>query len=461
MKAIQIKQKPIIDISDDERRFNDLIDSIENKNVLLVIGKGFELNKDSDEYKKHFTPLGVDTDVYDYILDNLKKEYNSEAIDFTELNEDANFSVLDGNIKRKKNIYKAIQEKLIELDLELEDVNTKLRELLKTGCFRFVFTTSFSPLVEKAMQKQWGEENVRILNIFDSDVNKQDIVDSQRDLLTPTVYYLFGKAEGSNSFVVTDNDALNIIYRWMHKMSDSKILEAAHNKHILALGCVQEDWLFRFIWYALKGEGNISKGSVGRYANSDSLEKYLRRNNILQRKDADAFVDKIIAAINERQKQKIFGRPRKDCDVFISYSRRDGDVAEAVYDALLNAGLSVWYDKQNLGGRGGDYMLEIYHAIETCKMFIPILTPTISEQKAEIHPYRLEWDRAINGLIKQKGVKCCIPVIDDKYDLYNKAYEDKIPEAIKAQDGFIFNRLTLNFYDWAEEVRRIIIEENK
>ena len=394
-------------------------------------------------------------------MENLKKEYNSEAVDFTELNEDSNFSVKDGNINRKKNIYEVLQEKIRELELSTDDVNDKLRDLLKTGYFRFVFTTSFSPLVEIAMQEQWGKENVRILNIFDSDIYKQDIVDPQRDLLTPTVYYLFGKAEGTNSFVVTDNDALNVMHRWIYKMSDSKIIEATHNKHLLAFGCVQEDWLFRFIWFALKGEGNLSKGSVGKYADSDSLEKYLKRNNILERKDAEAFVDRIIMALKERQNKKNLVKPHVGCDVFISYSRRDGDVAEAVYNALSNQGLDVWYDKYNLGGRGGDYMEDIYHAIETCKMFIPIFTPTISAQKAEIHPYRLEWDRAINGLIKQKGNKCCIPVIDSNYEFYEKGYEDKIPDVIKAQDGYFFNRLTLDFNDWSKEVRTIIIEENK
>jgi hypothetical protein len=455
MKPIQRNSIQSTTLSE-EQRFNALIEAIENRDVLLIVGRGFEVNKESEENKPQFQSLGNDSDLYDLILQHLKQECGSGAIDFSELNEDANFSYKDGNIWRRKNIYEAISETISAYDLTASDVNPKLKALLRTGYFRFVFTTSFSPLVEKAMQEQWGEENVRVLNVLEKNINKKDIIDSQRDLLTPTVYYLFGKAEGTNSFVVTDNDALNILQRWQSKMSGSKILEATSRKHLLALGCVQDDWLFRFIWYTLKGQNNLANGSVGRYAKSDSLERYLRRNNILEHKDAEAFIDKIIQTLKERKKKTALEKPHNGCDVFISYSRRDGDVADAVYSSLTKQGLDVWYDKYNLAGRGGEYMETIYHAIETCRLFVPILTPTISEQRADRHPYRLEWDCAVRELIKQKGIRCCIPVIDQEYDLYNNAYEDSIPDEIKKQDGFVFNRYSLDFDKWAIDVRNII-----
>lgn len=456
MKSIKITDTSSTNDSE-QQRFNTLIEAIQQRNVLLIVGRGFEVNKDSVDNKPLFEQLGNNADLYDLILQNLKQDNNSEALDFSELNEDTNFSFKDGNIRRKKNIYTEISKWIRIHELSISDVNPKLISLLRTGYFRFVFTTSFSPLVEIAMQEKWGKENVRILNVLDKEAKRRDIIDSQRDLLTPTVYYLFGKAEGSNSFVVTDNDALSILQRWQSKMTDSRILEAANNKHLLALGCVQDDWLFRFIWYTLKGQNNLSKGSVGKYADNVNLERYLKRNNILERKDADAFIDKIIQTLKEKQSLQEFDMPHEGCDVFISYSRKDGDVADAVYSALSKLGLDVWYDKYNLAGRGGDYMAAIYHAIETCQLFIPILTPTISQQRADRHPYRLEWDCAVRELIKQKGIRCCIPIIDNEYDLFAKAFEDKIPDEIKKQDGFFFNRLSLDFDDWAKEVRNIII----
>lgn len=455
MKATQRKPQQVTTLNE-EQRFDALISAIENRDVLLVIGKGYEVNKDSDENKPQFAELGENSNLYDLILHQLCKENESDAIDFSELNEDANFSFKQGNIWRHKNLYESISQKIAGYELSVDDVNPRLLSLLQTGYFRFVFTTSFSPLVEIAMKKQWGEDNVRVLNVMDKDTNNQDIMDSQRDLLTPTVYYLFGKAEGTNTFVATDNDALNILQRWQSKASGFKILQATSNKYLMALGCVQDDWLFRFIWYTLKGQENLSKGSVSRYSESDSLERYLRRNNILERKDADAFVDRIIQALKDKGADKPLKEPRGGCDVFISYSRKDGDVADAVYKALCDQGLDVWYDKYNLAGRGGDFLQAIFHAIKTSKMFVPILTPTISEQKAERHLYRLEWDCAVNELIKQKGVRCCVPLIDHDYNLYEKSFEDCIPEEITKQDGFVFNRLSLQFDNWAKEIHDII-----
>ncbi len=455
MKATQRKTNQVTNLNE-EQRFDALINAIENRDVLLVIGKGYEVNKDSEENKPQFDELGEDSNLYDLILHQLCQENESDAIDFSELNDDANFSYKEGNIWRHKNLYESISQKIADFELSVDDVNPRLLSLLQTGYFRFVFTTSFSPLVEIAMKEQWGANNVRVLNVMDKDTNNQDILDSQRDLLTPTVYYLFGKAEGTNTFVATDNDALNILQRWQRKTSSYKILEATSNKHLLALGCVQDDWLFRFIWYTLKGQENLSKGSVSRYSKSDSLERYLRRNNILERKDADSFVDRIIQALKDKDANKPLEKPHNGSDVFISYSRRDGDVADAVYKALFNQGLDVWYDKYNLAGRGGDYLKTIFHAIKTCKMFVPILTPTISEQRAERHPYRLEWDCAVNELIKQKGIRCCIPLIDQNYNIYEKSFEDNVPDEIAKQDGFVFNRLSLQFDNWAKEVHDII-----
>ncbi len=463
MKAIQ--RNNVHTHLNDEQRFNTLIESIENRDVVLIIGRGFEINKDSEENQPIFDQIGTDKDLYDVILEHLKQEYKSEAVDFSELNEDANFSFRDGNIYRRKNIHDAIFETIESYSLSYKDINLKLKQLINTGYFRFVFTTSFSPLVEMAMKEQWGEENVRVLNVLDKDITKRDICDTTNDLQIPTVYYLFGKADGKNSFVATDNDALNILQRWQSKMHASKILEATNAKHILALGCTQDDWLFRFIWYTLKGSANISKGSVGHYADSDSLEKYLRRNNILEKKDAEALIDRIVAALTEKDEHKKFVSPNGEYDVFISYSRKDSDVAEAVYSALTRQGINVWYDKQNLGGRGGKFMDIIYHAIENSRIFMPILTPTISEQRETRHVYRKEWTYAIEQVIGKTAICDCIPIIDSEYDLAQRAFVDGIPRIFTEMDGhlytkiFTFKRNTLDLDEWASKVKNIIINK--
>ncbi len=453
MKAIQINTEDTsYSTNYDNDRFNELINAIEQHNVLLIIGHDFEFNKDSEENKGILKILGSDANLYDYILYILKKQYNSTAIDFSELSEDAKFSGKEGNIYKHRNIYNEINTIIDKMDLSITDVNPMLISLIKTGYFRFVFTISFSPLVEKVMQEQWGEKNVRILNVFSDKVNN-DIIDEKSDLLTPTIYYLFGKAGEQYKYVVTDNDILDVLQRWQSTMKGSKIIKATQNNYLLALGCTQDNWLFRFIWYSLKGRNNLSKGGVGLYANNYELEEYLKRNSIYKQKDLISFVKRITEALAQRKRNNYLMNICSDCEIFISYSRKDGDVANAVYNALTKQGLKVWYDRYNLGGRGGDFMTHIYNAIDNCKIFIPIFTPTITSQRKESHPYRLEWDRAVESVIKSRGVDSCIPIIDQNYNIYDCWSLDKIPEIIKKQDGYIFNRITLDFELWAKQVR--------
>lgn len=459
MKAIQ-RTKKISSASEFDDRFEELISSIINKDTLLIVGKGFEIDHSSGENQELFDSFNLDdtADLYDLLLEQIKQEYSSDAIDFSELSEDSALSYKEGNIRRKESIYSVISQAIVDCDLQPKDALVELRELIQTGYFRFVFTTSFSPVVEILMKEYWGEDNVRILNVFDK--GNQDIKDSQNDLLTPTVYYLFGKSGTKERFIVTDNDALDVLRRWQWDMRNSQITEATASKYLLALGCDHDDWLFRFIWYTLKGSNNIANGGVSQYANNVNLERYLRRNNILENKDARQFVRAIITRLKEHDKQEELRTFPNRCDVFISYSRKDGDVADALYNELIQKGLTVWYDKYNLGGRGGDFIEQIYHAIDSCKMFVPILTPTIHEQKNDEngHPYRLEWKHALKR-IGIHGWHDCIPAFDLEYDMYKAVEEDLVPDSFREFakiDAFGFNRYTLDFKKLASHIQSII-----
>lgn len=459
MKAIQ-RTKKIVSASGFDNRFDELISSIIKKNTLLIVGKRFEIDHSTKENQELFDSFNLDddADLYDLLLEQIKHEYSSDAIDFSELSEDSALSYKEGNILRKESIYSVISQAIVDCDLQPKDALAELRELIQTGYFRFVFTTSFSPIVEILMKEYWGEDNVRILNVFDK--ANQDIKDSQNDLLTPTVYYLFGKSGAKDRFVVTDNDALDILRRWQWDMRNSQIIEATANKHLLALGCDQDDWLFRFIWYTLKGSSNIANGSVSQYANDENLERYLRRNNILENKDARQFARSIITKLKEHDKEEELRTCPNKCDVFISYSRKDGDVADALYNELTSKGVSVWYDKYNLGGKGGEFMEQIYQAIDSCKMFVPILTPTIHEQRRDEngHPYRLEWKHALKR-VGIHGWNDCIPVFDVEYDIYKAVEDDLVPREFREftkLDAYGFNRYTLDFNRLSSNIQNII-----
>jgi hypothetical protein len=301
------------------------------------------------------------------------------------------------------------------------------------------------------MRKQFGD--VRIMNIYD--IKNRDIA-SKSDFEIPTIYYLFGKAmlpkenEASKKFVATDNDALEVLRKWQLDMSNSSLLRYTEDKYLLTLGCTQKDWLFRFIWYTLKGEnGKLSRGVVAGHEQSESLSHYLKMNNILIDNDANDLVTKILKALNEDDKTK-WETPQTHCDVFISYSRADEDIASRLYNSLTSQGLKVWYDKINLGGRhGGKFKEIIRESIDTSTLFIAILSQSISEQAYDIHVYRKEWEWA-KELKMGLAADCrCYATFADNYDIYENKYKDGLGWLAET-DNYEFSAQNPNFDEWAK-----------
>lgn len=445
MKAKQLLKNQKV-INND---FNAFIEEIKNGNVLLMVGHSFECNKDI-----------FNGDFYDYLLRELNKIAGTDDLDFSDLSYDNRFLLDKVNHNHIRNLHEEII-KLIEANeySATEDASSSLMRLIKTGLFKFVFTTSFDPLVEIAMQEQFGK--IKVMNIYDK-ANRD--IKSKLDFDIPTVYYLFGKAmapkenEVAKKFVVTDNDALEVLRKWQLDMSNSNLLRYTSDKYILTLGCTQGDWLFRFIWYTLKGESNkLSRGAIAGHDGSKSLSHYLKMNRILidNNNNADELVERIIHATTSND---IFRSPTLHCDVFISYSRSDSDVADKLYNSLTSIGLKVWYDKNNLGGNeGGRFMDLIKASIDTSILFIAILSQSISRESHDVHIYRKEWEWAKD--LKQ-GLTAdgrCYATYADNYDINRNKYNDSLGWLAET-DNFEYSATTPDFDRWAQVLNNKILQ---
>jgi hypothetical protein len=234
-------------------------------------------------------------------------------------------------------------------------------------------------------------------------------------------------------------------------------LKETSRRHILTLGCDQDDWLFRIIWYILKGDGEkLKDGYIAQYSNDRSLERFLIRNNILINNNSSDVVDAIIEELNKRKETDKWNNPNH-CDVFISYSRQDGQLAEELYKTLKSKGLDVWYDKINLAGRGDVYMSKILNAIQHCKVFIPVLTPTITKQKGEEHPYRQEWRFAIKRNINLGRRDFCIPLVEEDYDINKIWYDDSLPDEFPQMDCTFFDKEDFDFEEFSKKIQDIVL----
>ena len=429
--------------------FETFVDELVKGNVLLMIGKAFEANSNQLDGRCYCNDSYAS--IYGWLLTELNETYHTTAIDFSDLSKDKFFIRKDD--KEPCEIHTELTDVFDGAGFTINDVNPQLMRLLKTGYFKFVFTTSFDPLVEIAMREQWGD--IRIKNIYDSDSENHDIK-NERDLDIPTLYYLFGRI-GENKFVATDIDALDAVKRWLKKSDSSQLLQETSRRYILTLGCDHDDWLFRIIWFILKGDANnLKDGYVAQYANDKSLERFLIRNKILINNDSSKVVNDLINELGKREESNRWKNPNH-CDVFISYSRKDGQIAHELYEALKQKGLDVWYDRINLAGRGDEYMAKILDAIQNCKVFIPILTTTITEQKCEKHPYRLEWADGIECYNQLGRNDFCIPFVDDKYDINNIWYEDKLPKEFLKMDCSFFDKEEPDFEDFSKKIQNIVL----
>ena len=443
MEKITSKRKLIKKKDKVEENWNVLFEQIVKGNVIPVIGP-------------ELVELGGKTSVQK-IIDVFSEDCGIEC------GEKESFSQLiyDGRFQyefKDEEIHQLISDNIefiIEKCSEHGD-NALLRKFLSIKYFPFVITTLFDPIVENVMREIHGDK-LRVL-CFRNDPNKNDDLFNREETKRPTLYYMFGKADGvSDSFVVTDSDMLRFSRAWMlptDSGSNAKpsVLSSVLSKHyLLVLGYDYQDWLFRFFWYAMKSEtlGQEKSGMLAHSHDDQGLIEFLTRAKAFTQVEPDMgkFVEKLYDGIQRAEEilQKESSNndiiPQGGTDVFISYSRGDKELVEKVYKVLSSKGLHVWYDKRSMH-KGVDFMNQIENAVKRSTFFIPILTDTIIKQADKEHPYRLEWKYAIEHLSLIGGIPYCYPLIESNFDLDNIVAA--IPKDLKRHDAFFFDDAYVN-----------------
>ena len=416
-----------VNIDPNAAKWERLIDQIVEGNVIPVIGSDILMD-------------GIN--IEQYLIDLLAKNYNidSKPTNFSEL-------LYDEKYKNHDNIYCWLNS-FCENNRTRLKPSSLLKRILSIKQFPFVITTSFFPIVEEAMKEIWGERKVKSMVFSNNPATTmlKDVGDigSDSDISTPTVYYMFGKAcNSAHRFVVTDTDMLCFCSSWLSSQTRPPVLSnVLKDKYLLVLGNNYPDWLFRFIWYSMNLTDNAAspfsktQGMMVNDKAEDNLVKFLNRLDTFTQKDPLFVVDTIERKLKEREQEieaHRFDKPQKFCDVFISYSRTDSRIAERLYDSLTRKGLSVWYDKKKLKS-GSDWIAEIEQAIESSRLFIPILSDNIFKEVNDFHVYRKEWkiaDRRAEGFSR----RYIIPLASSTVDFY----KSDLPKS--------FTRANASFFD--------------
>lgn len=410
----------VFDGDRDEPLWDKLIQQVIDGNVIPVVGADMLIDN----------PVNL----HNFIVDGLARGFHltSQPKSFSELVFDPDYT----KNNKKDNIYYQVNKLFASNRFP---ASQRLKRLLSIRQFPFVITTSFTPVVEQTMQEVW-KDDLRVLR-FNNNPSENHDIKSSADLRKPTIYYMFGKVgEGAHKYVLTDVDMLDFCSSWLStdsRVRPKNLVSELKDKYLLMLGNNYSDWLFRFIWYSMR-KNNLGEGMLAYDRIDDSLINFMERTETFTRQNPSDVIDQIITRLDKKlqeNEQVKFDHPEENMDVFISYSRSDKEVAEALYDALRTQGKRVWFDKHNLTS-GGNFMAEIRKAIRTTKYFVPILSQNIEREKGDSHVYRNEWDLAIEVAISM-GRTFIIPLAEQGFDFYRA----NIPEKMQQHNAIFYNGL--------------------
>ena len=248
--------------SDDNARWQRLLDEIDNGNVIPVIGPDMLVApKMSDDGKTE----NLHQQLISYIAAQTGVKTHPRT--FSQLVFDDNYRHIVRN--KDDQIYNLIFQILSNVN-QIDEINSQpsqlLTDLLGTRKFPFVITTSFAPVVEKVMEDVWGKVSVLNFNNNpqDSTPERGGDIKTANDMKNPTVYYMFGRYCGNKDrYVVTDSDMMTFCSSWISGAGVPRNLtETLKKKYLLILGNNYSDWLFRFVWFGLRATTSDMKSDV-------------------------------------------------------------------------------------------------------------------------------------------------------------------------------------------------------
>lgn len=279
-------------------------------------------------------------------------------------------------------------------DEQTNKPDKNLCELIDTCFFRTVFTTCIDDTLEQYLRTIWEDrgEELTVYNFQQrndvSRYNKQrEEEESKYGVKRPCIVYLFGKIGDSTTlgtpieFVFNEDEALKATSEYV-KASDAirEFLEGyLYKRKILSIGCHYDDWRFRFFWYSLrKGLSHLAEGTVVyNFDPKDTLYQYLEDRYVHVEKDSRAFMHRIAEKL--KSPEMFEGRAKAAKGVFLSYDSRDFTVAYQLFRTLHKENINVWIDREELH-HNDKYNEDIRQAINSCGIFMPVLSDNISEK---------------------------------------------------------------------------------
>lgn len=313
-----------------------------------------------------------------------------------------------------------------------------VRELASIGAFNLYLSTTFDPLLERALNQERfsGKALTQVRAFFPGgDSGETDLPGRMRDLSRPAVYHLLGKVSSSaQEYVACEEDALEFVCALQQKMPEQLARDLKEHT-LLLLGLNFSDWLVRFFLRIAKQtrlsqlDGDIeylTEAPSGALSESMVMffGKMIPKVEVIPC-DPRAFVAELSRRWRRMAPEKKGGAdpefalpPEREMPhgaIFISYAREDEPAVRRLKAGLEKHGCRVWYDRERLTEKPGANWRNSLHDEVTahCALFVSVISlATESQSEAYFHLER-NWAAERARRFAQDEVFYIPVVIDD------------------------------------------------
>ncbi|MDO9310523.1 MAG: toll/interleukin-1 receptor domain-containing protein [Nitrosomonas sp.] len=412
-----------------EQFWEQLLDFVDDGRVIPVIGPELlvlEIN-------------GERTHLYTYLAKQLAPELGIDFQSEDTLNTVACRYLAQGG--QRQVIYRKLNRVMPQpTEIKLPEALIKLAKIRPLKLF---ITTCFDPLLARALNqcRYGGLEKTQVLAFSPGTTN--DLPEAFERLERATVFHFFGKLTVVPEYAVTDEDVLEFMHALQSRTSrPERLFDALVTNNLIVIGCSLSDWLARFFVRIGKKDRLVVPADKADCLAGDQLQhdknfidflQHFSKETIVFPASSIEFVDELHrrwAALHPStsHSEKLPDPPGDEVDkmqsgaVFLSYASEDRAAVLLIRDALEQAGIDVWFDRNPDALRAGDHFdNKIKVNINKCSLFIPVLSQHTLTQEPRY--FRKEWHYAQEvAVLYPENKRFIIPLVIDETP------DDQIPE---------------------------------
>ena len=286
-----------------------------------------------------------------------------------------------------------------------------LLDLARISAFNLYLTTTFDPLLRKALDAvRYGGAEATSVCAFSPGKETRDLDARRRDLPGTTVFHLLGRVSSTPDYVVWEEDMLEFLLALDRHMLGMERLGRDLKEHgLLFLGLNFSDWLVRFFVRVSKQERLLTIEHEAYLADApddfspQSLVLFfgaVSRGTHILCHDPVLFCAELARRWQERHPEEASPAtsrlpaptPRMPRGaVFVSYAREDEAAAANLVRGLQAAGCTVWYDRERLQP-GQHWHNSLEDEVKTrCGLFLSVISRTTEAHTESYYHLERNW----------------------------------------------------------------------